>query len=145
MNIANACALNPNNDFDFVGVFVAHPICYNSGTEHNYCGGLAYGVGYNWNAYSFVACGQYSLSNDPFQVENLLSWKGLLSHEFSHLIGLSHADDPYSGDCAQNDPCVMRSSFDGVIYTRNHWCSNCLERIKVDLNQRANANEGDVN
>lgn len=144
LNIANACATNPSNDYDFVGVFVAHGLCYSHLSGHYYCGGMAYGYGYEGNACSFVAGGHYDCTSDPFQVDNLLSLKGLLSHEFSHLLNLSHADSSM-GNCSQNDPCVMRSSFDGVIYTRNHWCSNCLEKISADLNQRANANEGDGN
>lgn len=136
INIANPYALSTGNNYDVVAVYVGHKLCYYSHTNgHGFCGGMAKGYGYQQNAFSFVALGHNylnSTSTDTCQADNFISSRGLFWHEFSHLLNLHHYGDSgiyCTGDCA----CMMRSSFDGVVYARNIWCPNCISRISDNL------------
>lgn len=118
-----------SNDYDAVGVYVSHLLCYRTNSsEHSACGGLS-----RVNGRGFTGHGDYDLHHDsPIRsVENILSNRGMLWHEFSHCFGLLNGSNDFSDpyNCTENYPCTMSGGFSGVVYTDNVWCPNCQARF----------------
>jgi len=115
--------------YDAAGVFVAHQLCYaNSPSEHDFCGGQSI-----LNGVGFAGRGDYDLDLDSQtrSVENILSNRGMLWHEFSHCFGLLDGSNDFTNpyNCTENYPCTMSGGFAGVVYTGNVWCPNCQSQF----------------
>lgn len=109
----------PNSGYDYVAGFVGHTLCYYS-NEHHYCAGMAYA-----GEDALVGIGYADMSLGQYKVLNILSMKGIYWHEFSHNLGLHDPEEDYTS----TEPCTMAGGFDGIIYARNIWCSNCLNAL----------------
>lgn len=112
-----------NSNYDHVTSFVGYNICYRKNNTHYWVSGLG-----QVNGSAFVCSGFQSMSSDTtdcYQVMNLLSMKGVLSHEFSHNLGLHDPGSTYQS----NEPCIMAGGFDGIIFAKNIWCSVCMETL----------------
>lgn len=112
-----------NSNYDYVALFVGHKLCYYSGGTHRYCGGMGQVGGRALVGIGYGDLQQSQAGN--YQVLNLLSIKGILWHEFSHNLGLH---DPATG-YSSNEPCTMAGGFDGIIYAKKIWCSDCLSAL----------------
>ena len=125
---ANTLCLT-SNDYDAVGVYVAHLLCYEASSgEHSTCGGLSF-----LDGCAFTGHGDYDLDleSQTRSVENILSNRGMLWHEFSHCFGLPDGSNDFTNpsNCTENYPCTMSGGFAGVVYTGNVWCPNCQSQF----------------
>lgn len=115
------------NDFNVAAVFTAMSLCYTSGSDHTWCGGMSslVGNGLACHATYSIPSSTNVIHRNTYFEENMIGNIILFAHEFSHLAGLPNAD------CSPNQPCIMSGGFDSVVSVNNLWCDKCYVRFNM--------------
>lgn len=122
-----------STEYDFVTVITGLTMCYTQANgEHMRCAGVTYGQ----SCKALVMNGVYDIeygnienassAEVRFLLSNLISNYTLFWHEFTHVSGSPE------GQCVDvNHACALSGSYNGIVYVRNPWCSNCENRFDL--------------